>query len=350
VEIRTHLATMLRDRGLATSPMFTIPESPLEDGFLPKVAAAPLLGWLSRLARDSRSRDVVVRRSLAGALDSFDTRIAVLVAAADDQEAVDATLRRDLDTVFAKARAQVAAHLSDGTLLRGEVLARWQEFIGTGEWFKHLESSLGRFRDRVTATVRGRTIPSEPLGEALQTGVQALVRAAATAAVEDTALRWRAQRAGAALLAAAPDAALLGRDFDARLGRTIRDWQGGVLDMVRTEGQGRRVTARVLSLGVNGAGVVLMLVVFSHTAGLTGAEVGVAAGTAAVAQHILEALFGDQAVRSLATKARKDLQARVDALMAAERERLVALLDDAGIRPGLGASLRAAALAVEEAR
>jgi hypothetical protein len=230
------------------------------------------------------------------------------------------------------------------------VLARWQEFVGTGEWFRNLESAVGRLRDRLSAAIRGRTVPSEPLGEALQTGVQALARAAAAGAVESAVLRWRAQPAGAALLAAADVDTALARDFDARLSRTVRDWQAGVLDLVRTEGQGRRATARALSLGVNGAGAVLMLVVFSHTAGLTGTEVGVAAGTAAVAQRILEALFGDQAVRSLAAKARADLLARVDRLMESERARLEDLLDIAAVRQGRGAALRAAVAAVEEAR
>ena len=43
-----------------------------------------------------------------------------------------------------------------------------------------------------------------------------------------------------------------------------------------------------------------MVVIFASTAGLTGAEVGVAGGTAVVGQKILEAVFGDQAVRRLA--------------------------------------------------
>jgi hypothetical protein len=31
----------------------------------------------------------------------------------------------------------------DGTLLRGEVLARWQEFVGTGELLRNLETRVG---------------------------------------------------------------------------------------------------------------------------------------------------------------------------------------------------------------
>ena len=76
--------------------------------------------------------------------------------------------------------------------------------------------------------------------------------------------------------------------------------------MVRTEGADKRGTARFLAYGVNGLGVALMIVVFAHTGGmLVGAEAGVAGGTAVLAQKLLEAVFGDQAVRTLAERARQ---------------------------------------------
>ena len=91
----------------------------------------------------------------------------------------------------------------------------------------------------------------------------------------------------------------------------------------------------MLSYGVNGLGVLLMLVVFSQTAGLSGAEVGIAGGTAVLAQRLLEAVFGDQAVRGLAARARADLLHRCDELLAAERSRYDAAL--AELNPGTDA-------------
>jgi len=129
----------------------------------------------------------------------------------------------------------------------------------------------------------------------------------------------------------------------------VRDWQSFVIETVRTEGQSRRGTARIMSLGVNGTGIVLMLVAFGHTGGVTGAEAGIAVGTAAVAQRVLEAVFGDQAVRTLAAKARADLLLRVDHLLDAERERLEALIGPTRVRQGRGPALRRAAYAVEGA-
>ncbi len=59
-----------------------------------------------------------------------------------------------------------------------------------------------------------------------------------------------------------------------------------------------------------------MVVVFAHTAGaLVGAEAGIAGGSAVLGQKLLEAVFGDQAVRRLADQAREDLNARVHELL-----------------------------------
>ena len=55
----------------------------------------------------------------------------------------------------------------------------------------------------------------------------------------------------------------------------------------------------------------MMIVVFAHTGGLVGAEIRVAGGTAVLAQRVLEAVFGDRAIRRLAQTAKDDLDARV---------------------------------------
>ena len=102
--------------------------------------------------------------------------------------------------------------------------------------------------------------------------------------------------------------------------------------MVRTEGADKRGTARFLAYGVNGLSVALMIVVFAHTAGVTGAEAGIAGGSAVLGQKLLEAVFGDQAVRGLADRARRDLERRVGDLLEAERRRYTDLLDGLGHR------------------
>ncbi len=353
-EVRTHLAQMLRDNGLATAPLFTVAESGGldEQGLLPPEQVEQLRAWLVGLASSARARQLVVRRTLAGALTSLDRRVPVLADGADQQAETAARLRVEVLNAYAEADRRLEQGLTDGSLLRGEVLARWQEFVGTGEFFRGLESAVGRLRDRIVSVVTGRPAPAEPLGEALQTGVAALVRAQAEDAAERAVRSWRSDRAGAALLAAAPaEVTRLAPDFDARLQRLVRDWQGFVLDLVREQGASKRSQARVLSFGVNALGVVLMVIVFASTAFIpTGAEVGVGAGTAVVGQKLLEAIFGDQAVRALAARARDELLLRVDTLLDAERERLLALLEDAGVDPHAGVALRAVAVQVKDAR
>src|SRR3712207_6309838 len=89
-----------------------------------------------------------------------------------------------------------------------------------------------------------------------------------------------------------------------------------------------------------------MIVVFAHTAGLTGAEAGIAGGSAVLGQKLLEAVFGDEAVRRLAARARADLDVRVSELYASEAERFSPVLDALAVDPSAGQRLRAAAASV----
>ena len=102
-----------------------------------------------------------------------------LVADLDDQAAAGDELRRAAGLPYTEAAERVDASLEDGSLLRGEVLARWQELVGTGELLRQLESRIGRARDRLIAVVRGRPAPGEDLAVALESGVEALVLAEA---------------------------------------------------------------------------------------------------------------------------------------------------------------------------
>ena len=75
-----------------------------------------------------------------------------------------------------------------------------------------------------------------------------------------------------------------------------------------------------------------------------------AGGTAVLAQRVLEAVFGDQAVRRLAETAKAELDARIEALIAGELLRYHAILDGLGVDPEQASRLRAAAQAVDAAR
>ena len=352
VDIATHLGQMLAEHGLAEAPLFVVPETTLHDGLLPEPVVAPLRGWFSDLARDAAHRAAVVRRTLDGALDSLRPRTAGLAAQAHAQVDTAQRLRADARQAYSGALEEVDDGMRDGSLLRGEVLARWQEFVGTGELLRTLQDRVGRLRDKLTAALSGRPQPGAELTAALESGVALLVNAAADRAAERAATSWRTSAAGTALL----------RTTDARLDRstpnlrdgverTVRDWQGAVLDLVRREGAARRTTARVAAYGVNATGLIVMVAVFASTAFIpTGAEIGVAGGTTVLSQKVLEALFGDQAVRRLADEARADLLERVHALLGGEEQRFVELLEAHATDPGDAAALERAAAGVDAAR
>ncbi|WP_130012030.1 dynamin family protein [Serinicoccus sediminis] len=350
-QVRVHLATMLRDQGLGSSPIFTVPEDELDDGRVPERHGSRLRGWLHSLAVDARARSVVIRRTLDGTLGSLGSRAEALAAAGRQQVDAWRVLERGPRTAYQDALESVGQGVQDGSLLRGEVLARWHELVGTGEFLRSVEVGVGRVRDRVTAFFTGREVSSEPLGEALQTGAAALITSHGQVAASTAARSWRQSPGGRPLVEAHPELGRATPGFTEQVERLIRDWQRDILEMVTEEAGSRRTTARYLAFGVNGLGVLLMVVVFSATAFIpTGAEVAVGAGSAVLAQRLLEAVFGDQAVRAMAIRARESLLGRVEELYAAERARFDATLGEVDVSEDALAELEAAAAAVEADR
>ncbi|MFI7618408.1 ABC transporter [Nonomuraea terrae] len=350
------LTRLLAENGLEGTRLFTVPEAPLPDekARLPASYVGPISSWLAELAADAAERSRVVRQTLSGALDSLSTRVPALAAAVDRQQAAFDGLRSIVSGTYAGGMADFDAGMRDGSLLRGEVLARWQDFIGTGDLMRSLESRVGWIRDRVVGFFTGK-VPEAQLRDALESGVESLIRGAADGAAERALEGWSAAPGGPGLLErlGAVEAARLGRaspDLAKRAEVAVRGWQEFVLDLVREEGGERRTAARVASFGVNGAGLLLMLAVFASTGGLTGIEVGIAGGTSVLSQKLLEAVFGDQAVRTLTIRARDDLRERVRILLDEEAARFTAILETAEPPKGTSAALREAARQIHRHR
>jgi hypothetical protein len=120
----------------------------------------------------------------------------------------------------------------------------------------------------------------------------------------------------------------------------VRAWQADVLELVRSEGADRRTSARALAYSVNGAGLALMVLVFGATGGITGAEVGIAGGTAVLAQKLLEAVFSEDAVRRMATTARERLHERVAGFTSEHARTFTDRLEALGIDPAASHDLR----------
>ncbi|MET0426541.1 MAG: ABC transporter, partial [Actinoplanes sp.] len=349
-EISAHLREMLSARNLGAAPLFVLPETTLDgQGLIAEDVIRPLHDWFKQLAADANARTAVVRQTLDGALSALAPAAAGLAEAAEDQAKAAKALDERVTAAYRTARQTVANGLQDGRLMRGEVLARWQEFVGTGEFLKTLESKVGQIRDKVVSAVTGRPLPGRNLQAALESQLVTLLRGVSADAAEQAYAAWQAHPAGAALLE--PELQRPAADLKDRADRVVRDWQQWVLGMVREQGSEKRIVARGAAYAVNGAGLAVMIAVFTSTAFIpTGLEVAVGAGTTVAAQKVLEAVFGDQAIRTLATRAREDLLIRVGEMLDQEAARYTDRTAAAGLDTGPAAELRQAAADVEKAR
>lgn len=349
--IENDLRRMLDEAGIHAVLIHTVTEQPRdESGMLAPVSLAPLTLWIRELGADAPARAAIARQTLAGAVDTLAGNLQVLAAEQARQQAAHQSLAAIAAEEYEDALTTIDGALSDGSLLRGEVLSRWHDFVGTGDFFRSLDSTIGRLRDRVGSALRGQPAAAQKVEDALESGIHAVVLDAAARASENTRTRWRASRAGRSLLArldapqaisavsesAAPEQNAEAKGevqsaediFSAAVAEQIRLWQGSVLEMIREEGADKRKRARFLSLGVNAAAVMLMVAAFSLTGGITGIEAGIAGGSGVVGTKLLESIFGEDAVRRMATRARTDLLERMSGLLTEHAQPFTAVLEE----------------------
>jgi energy-coupling factor transporter ATP-binding protein EcfA2 len=330
-ELSADLTGMLERQGVEVERLFLVPETEIDtEGMLPPGVIGELAAHFTSLAADGEQRRRIARRTLAGAVDGLAASAEELAAHAAQQDAERQRLREEATGAFDGSRERIDAALGDGSLLRGEVLARWQDVVGTGELLRGVESLVTRARDRLGQMVSGRPAPAVAAEQALGTGLVHVVVDETAHGAERADAAWRASPAGRSL-AEGRDLSRLPDGFAEQVRAAVRDWQGDVLELVRAEGADRRTKARLLSLGVNAVGVALMVVVFASTAFIpTGLEVGAGAATAVVGQRLLEAVFGDEAVRRMARTARESLTGRLDGLVAGGAAPFLERLDALG--------------------
>ena len=327
-EVLPDLRAMLAARGLADAPVFTIDEQPLDDlGMLPASAVAGPRGWLEGIAGDRASRARIAARTLSGAISDLDRRVALIADARQQQLDWLDGAEAAADAHYQAAIDAVDAATSDGALLRGEVLARWQDFVGTSDVFRKLESWYARTRDSVTAWVTGKPSPVIEVETQIESGLQAVIIDQAGRAAAAAWADLERSAPGRMVAELTPQLAAESPELRSKAATMIREWQGSLMQLIHDNAGNKRVRARVLSLGLNVVTVALMIVVFASTGGLTGGELAIAGGSAVVGQKLLETIFGEDAVRRLAAEARSDLQKRVEALFDSEADRLGAALE-----------------------
>lgn len=344
--IENDLRRMLDEAGIHAVLIHTVTEQQRDEkGMLAPVSLAPLTLWIRELGADAPARAAIARQTLAGAVETLAGNLQVLAAEQARQQAAHQSLATIAAEEYEDALTTIDGALSDGSLLRGEVLSRWHDFVGTGDFFRSLDSTIGRLRDRVGSALRGQPAAAQKVEDALESGIHAVVLDAAARASENTRTRWRASRAGRSLLARldAPQATSAVPEqnaeakgevqsaediFSAAVAEQIRLWQGSVLEMIREEGADKRKRARFLSLGVNAAAVMLMVAAFSLTGGITGIEAGIAGGSGVVGTKLLESIFGEDAVRRMATRARTDLLEHMSGLLTEHAQPFTAVLEE----------------------
>jgi len=394
--LTAHFDAMLAANGLGDARRFIIAETVLTEGRLPAEAYGPIREWLEDTAAREDRRVAVLTRTMSGVLDTFRTRIPALAAQVEAQLALRAELLAAADEAYAAGLSEIDEATRNGALLRGEILARWQDFTGTGDMLRMLQVRRG---GATAGRPRKQRIPARAsaLKTALRTGLESLVASVANRAAEDTVTRWRQHPAGGPLVtglsdktedhhydsdfaaaagltfgeAAALDeghggksgsertgmdairlqgAAALGRsapDLAMRTAQAISAWQDHVMHLVQAENVTKRSIARVVSFDEESLALVLTIGLLGYGAG---GDV-VNEGTSVVPQHLLTSLFGAGPLREIAAKARADLHDKIGLLFDEEMLRFTQTVDSAGVPDDASAAqLRQVALTLEKAR
>jgi energy-coupling factor transporter ATP-binding protein EcfA2 len=370
-ELTAHFGAMLAANGLGENDRFVINETVITDGRLPAEASAPVREWLKDTAVRADRRVAVLTQTMAGALDTFRSRVPALAAEVAAQLVIRSDLKAAVEGAYAAGLAEADEALADGSLLRGEILARWQDFAGTGELLRGLQAPRGR-----QGRQRRRGVPARArsLKSALRAGIESLILSVADRAAEESVRRWRNDPAGVALLdefAAAeaseswtgsqfaadaglifgstaeampdvPDAdgeipagplrqatlplAHSSADLQTRAVRAVSAWQDHVMRLVKAESVTKRSIARVMSFDDDSLATVLIVAML----GQRDADGAPAEGTGAVPQLLLTSLFGAGPLREIGIKARADLRERMRRLFDEEMLRFVEVIDSAG--------------------
>jgi energy-coupling factor transporter ATP-binding protein EcfA2 len=356
-ELVGHFTAMLDANGINAGGRFVIPETRIAAGMLPPEAFGQIRAWLTDTARRDERRVAVLTQTMSGVLDTFRTRVPALAAQAEAQLAIRSRLRKQAAEPYRDALAEVAKETRDGTVLRGEVQARWQDFVVTGDLMRTLRSRKvprqGKRARRRQAPERGAAMKT-----ALRSALEGAVISAADRAAEEADNRWRTDTAGSAMLAAAERERASGRqadrlfasvfgdgdigaqelnlaksapDLPLRSARAVSAWQDHVMRLVQDAGQEKRSLTRSAPLDGDTLALVAVLAILGESA--TGSHAAAAADDSdilALPRRIVTAVLGEQPMRDIFRTARAELYERARLLLDEELRRFSEVIDGAG--------------------
>jgi hypothetical protein len=375
---------MLDANGIAAANRFVIQETPLIDGMLPTDAYQPVRDWLADTAARSDRRVAVLSRTMSGVLDTFKSRVPAIAGHVEAQVVLRAQLRQAAETAYENAFAEASVGLKDGTLLRGEVLARWDDCMVGGE----LRPRRGGAKAAKGAARKGKRARRGPsrsaaLNAALRSAIESYIVSVADRAAEAVEGSWRADPAGAVLLAdaaaerardarakqvfesvfgpagqsgggeltemdiktadmiTAADAAkasVFSRsspDLALRSARAVGAWQDHLARLA--EGEDLRPSVRRVSFDEEALSLVILVAMLGEAVptgvGPAAAAASGEAGGGSVytePREMLTSVFGAVTLTEILAKARADLTERVRLLLDEELVRFVEVIDAAG--------------------
>lgn len=342
--VSTHLGRMLAARGLKDSPLFRVEEGPIDaQGLLPRGHVAQIRQWLEALANDTEARLAIVDQTLSGAVRTLTRKLHPIVDAADDQWAAAEELRSLARRRFAAVEDELGRATRDGTLLRGDLFARWQEFLGSGELIRGLEGKVGFVRERLVNAIKGKPQQAERVEAAVVAALTALVEEHAERAAASTVDAWRATSYGGPV--AGGQLSRASRDLRARANAEMHAWEEELREIVRDNGGHLATTARFMAYGVQGLAATLAVATLSRD----GAPPE-AAQSAALGRRLLDSVFGGVPAAGMLDRAADSLSRRVDTLFTAEGDRFRTLTEEWGLQPDAAEQLRHAVRRVDDLR
>jgi hypothetical protein len=237
VAVRAHFATMLRDHGLSSAPLFTIAETVLSEEKLPQRFVAPLQNWLIKQAEDVVTRDGHVGRAVRGGLDEALSAIPRFARAATDRALVSRQARAELESAFTEAVARTQQALVDGSSLDEEIRSGWREMMGNSP---DANTDNGRqFRRRMHVTLWGQA-RYQAIVETTDVALTRVLLSGIDEALLTTAQVWERRQETSAALVRNPELLRRSADLGVRVGNILRQWHVEVAERMAQAGARNR--------------------------------------------------------------------------------------------------------------
>src|SRR5690625_5100611 len=221
-QLLDHFGAMLDANGLGNAIRFAIPETDQIAGarFTANVAG-DIRSYLADVAGDLAQRDLVSRRTFIGVVDSFLTRVPELTKQVETQLEVGRTLSLTSESAYAAALRRASEAIGDGSLLGGNLVARWQEIAASGELVRAMRP---RNRRKNKTTQQDSIERVRTLGQAIGDTLEALVISTAERASEDVVAGWE-EIPGASALSDEAGGAQPSEDLGRRARKAVKEWQ-----------------------------------------------------------------------------------------------------------------------------